>query len=261
MRALLRILEEKGHAQARDAGHALRLPAVGAARERAQLCPDAHRPNVFRRLGGASGRGAGRFGIAVGRRPDAAVGADRSGAGKKDGNGPRTRSLARRRSSSPPSLDRRAPSPRGAVDASSRLALRDRHRLARADPHRARTDHHGSNCSRGSRGSKGLVLNAVPSVPAVPTARQPWNAEPLERSGTDLGTIGTVGTVGIVGWFLFCWVLSGLSVWRGSRPAPESWINEARAIGQPHRTEDTGRGETVAEGRQVRTSRACFRRW
>jgi hypothetical protein len=33
-------------------------------------------------------------------------------------------------------------------------------------------------------------------------------------------------------WFLFCWFLSGLSVWRGSKPAPEAWINEARAIGQ-----------------------------
>jgi hypothetical protein len=31
---------------------------------------------------------------------------------------------------------------------------------------------------------------------------------------------------------LFCWILSGLSVWRGSRPAPESWTNEARGIGQ-----------------------------
>jgi len=33
-------------------------------------------------------------------------------------------------------------------------------------------------------------------------------------------------------WFPFCWLLSGLAVWRGSRPAPESWSNEARVIGQ-----------------------------
>ena len=27
-----------------------------------------------------------------------------------------------------------------------------------------------------------------------------------------------------LGWFLFCWLLSGFSVWRGSRPAPPEWI-------------------------------------
>ena len=53
-----------------------------------------------------------------------------------------------------------------------------------------------------------------------------------DASGTSgtLGTVGTAGSGAVLGWFLFCWVLSGLSVWRGSRPAPESWINEARAI-------------------------------
>jgi len=76
-----------------------------------------------------------------------------------------------------------------------------------------------------------LVFQKVSSVTAVPTA-----APTVERgtAGTiwypTLGTIGTVGTLGTFGWFLFCWVLSGLSVWRGSRPAPESWNNEARVI-------------------------------
>ncbi len=75
------------------------------------------------------------------------------------------------------------------------------------------------------------MFQQVPSVPLVPTA------EPTVERGTTgtiwyptLGTIGTVGTIGTLGWFLFCWVLSGLSVWRGSRPAPESWNNEARVI-------------------------------
>ena len=78
-----------------------------------------------------------------------------------------------------------------------------------------------------------VVFQEVPSVTAVPTA-----ARTVERgtAGTvwypALGTIGTVGTIGTIGWFLLCWVLSGLSVWRGSRPAPESWNNEARDIGR-----------------------------
>lgn len=79
-----------------------------------------------------------------------------------------------------------------------------------------------------------VVFQAVPSVTGVPTAA------PSVEHGTagtiwyptlgTLGTIGTVGTIGLVGWFLFCWLLSGLSVWRGSQPAPESWNNEARVI-------------------------------
>lgn len=86
----------------------------------------------------------------------------------------------------------------------------------------------------------------VPIVPEVPEAvfHQVANvpvvsaANPTLESGTSgtawnpaLGTIGTIGTVGTIGWFLFCWVLSGLSVWRGSRPAPERWNNDARVIG------------------------------
>lgn len=45
-----------------------------------------------------------------------------------------------------------------------------------------------------------------------------------------LGTIGTLGTAATASWFLFCWLLSGLTVWRGSRPAPEAWVNEARVL-------------------------------
>ena len=72
----------------------------------------------------------------------------------------------------------------------------------------------------------------VPMVPRATSTLEPgtsgttWNP----TLGT-LGTLGTVGTLGVLGWFSFGWVLSGLSVWRGSRSAPESWTNEARAIG------------------------------
>jgi beta-lactamase regulating signal transducer with metallopeptidase domain len=45
-----------------------------------------------------------------------------------------------------------------------------------------------------------------------------------------LGTVGTLGTAVVGGWFVLCWLLSGVSVWRGSRPAPEAWVNEARLI-------------------------------
>jgi len=77
------------------------------------------------------------------------------------------------------------------------------------------------------------VFERVPGVPPVPTAAPTVEHE---TAGTiwypTLGTIGTIGTIGTLGWFLFCWVLSGLSVWRGSKPAPEIWNNEARVIAQ-----------------------------
>ena len=72
---------------------------------------------------------------------------------------------------------------------------------------------------------RGFVLNAVPA--AIEPGTQQNDA--AGTSGT-LGTVGTAGSAAVLGWFLFCWVLSGLSVWRGSRPAPESWVNEARVI-------------------------------
>ena len=79
-----------------------------------------------------------------------------------------------------------------------------------------------------------VLFQEVPGVAAVPTAAPTVE---LGSAGTiryqalgTLGTIGTAGTIGLVGWFLFCWLLSGLSVWRGSRPAPEDWNNEARVI-------------------------------
>ena len=75
-----------------------------------------------------------------------------------------------------------------------------------------------------------VVFQEVARVPMVPTA------EPTLEQGTvwnpTLGTVGTLGTLGTLAWFLFCWALSGVTVWRGSRPAPEQWVLEARSIGR-----------------------------
>ena len=46
----------------------------------------------------------------------------------------------------------------------------------------------------------------------------------------NLETLGTLGTVLVSLWVLCCWLLSGLSVWRGSTAAPEAWLNDARMI-------------------------------
>ena len=71
---------------------------------------------------------------------------------------------------------------------------------------------------------KGIVLNAVSG-----------SAEPATQQNDAFGTVGTIGTIGtaaVLSWFVFCWLLSGLSVWRGSTAAPEIWLAEARSLGQ-----------------------------
>ena len=71
----------------------------------------------------------------------------------------------------------------------------------------------------------------VPGVPAVATAViNPEPGTPGTPWNTTLGTIGTAGTLGTFAWFGFCWLLSGVAVWRGSKPAPESWLSDARMI-------------------------------
>jgi beta-lactamase regulating signal transducer with metallopeptidase domain len=87
----------------------------------------------------------------------------------------------------------------------------------------------------------------VPKVPGVPevsfSSAVPEVAVRIDpQRGTQqnqtfetfetLGTLGTLGTAAVGGWFVLCWLLSGLSVWRGSTPAPESWVHEARLIGR-----------------------------
>ena len=85
-----------------------------------------------------------------------------------------------------------------------------------------------------------IPVPGVPGVPGVPEVQTQHvsnvptvsDSEPIETLGT-LGTLGTYGTLGTwftLAWFGFCWTLSGLSVWRGSRPAPEMWIGEARML-------------------------------
>ena len=78
------------------------------------------------------------------------------------------------------------------------------------------------------------IVPAVPEVPragfstAVTTVQY---TEPLQNDAlVTLGTIGTLGTGAVLGWFLLCWVLSGLSVWRGSKTAPIEWWSEAEKL-------------------------------
>ena len=181
----------KGPREARDAGHALRLPAVGAARERPPLRADAHRQNVFRRLRGAGGRGAGGFRIVVGRRADAAVGADRSRTERRtvmdlELDRSHVGGPARRRSDRRAAASRGSPSTRHLV---WHFAIVDR--PARAVPRSARADDHGSSGSRSSRGSKGLRSECGSEFSAD---RRTWNRGTQQNDA--FGTLGTIGTVG-----------------------------------------------------------------
>ena len=85
------------------------------------------------------------------------------------------------------------------------------------------------------------IIPNVPSVPRVPEVPRVeflavttvLNTEPLQNTalGT-LGIIGTLGTLSVLSWFTFCWLLSGLSVWRGSKVAPKEWSAEAEKLGR-----------------------------
>lgn len=68
---------------------------------------------------------------------------------------------------------------------------------------------------------------AVPNVPVV-ISMEPGTQQNLTFE--TLGRIGTFGTVMLGSWFVICWLLSGVSVWRGSQRAPDSWVSEARVI-------------------------------
>jgi beta-lactamase regulating signal transducer with metallopeptidase domain len=80
------------------------------------------------------------------------------------------------------------------------------------------------------------ILPNVPGVPGVPhvpevvfspaVATVPAIENPATLQNNVLGTLGTLGTLL---WFLICWLLSGLSVWR-SRPAAIEWKSEAEKI-------------------------------
>jgi bla regulator protein blaR1 len=84
---------------------------------------------------------------------------------------------------------------------------------------------------------KGIVLNAVPGSNGSIAEPRTVGTQQNDALGTPetLGTFGTVmsiGSLAVAAWFLFCWVLSGVAVWRGSKPAPERWLNEAKVIAQ-----------------------------
>jgi beta-lactamase regulating signal transducer with metallopeptidase domain len=75
----------------------------------------------------------------------------------------------------------------------------------------------------------------APAGPTIPTAQGVPTISALSGveqsvSSFSISEVLTTGTVAVGSWFLFCWLLSGLSVWRGSTPAPEAWANEARVI-------------------------------
>ncbi|HUQ86095.1 MAG TPA: M56 family metallopeptidase [Vicinamibacterales bacterium] len=81
-----------------------------------------------------------------------------------------------------------------------------------------------------------ITVPGVPVVPEVPKGivlMVPGSSEPATQQNNALGTFATIGTVGtgaVMFWFALCWIFSGVSVLRGSRPAPEQWLNEARMI-------------------------------
>ena len=84
-----------------------------------------------------------------------------------------------------------------------------------------------------------FIVPMVPTVtkaPEVPVGQTPGDSgrgTPGTLGTNPLGslsTIGTLGTLSVGSWFLLCWCLSGLSVTRGSRPAPGEWVSEARNV-------------------------------
>jgi len=79
----------------------------------------------------------------------------------------------------------------------------------------------------------GPVVADVPvaSFDETPLTLLPLNTESGQNSARETAAaIGALGTALTAAWFLLCWLLSGLSVWRGSVAAPEQWLNEARAL-------------------------------
>jgi beta-lactamase regulating signal transducer with metallopeptidase domain len=78
-------------------------------------------------------------------------------------------------------------------------------------------------------------VGVVPEVPEVPLLPGVPEVVVKATSNSGLpgtaGTIGTLGTTGALVWFLFCWLLSGASVWR-SKAAPAEWRDEAQKVGR-----------------------------
>lgn len=84
--------------------------------------------------------------------------------------------------------------------------------------------------------SKVPMVPNVPEVPkvelsrTVPAVRTSLVENSEHREDTALGTLGTFGTGVVLFWFGFCWLLSGLSVWRGSKVAPKEWSADAEKL-------------------------------
>lgn len=83
-------------------------------------------------------------------------------------------------------------------------------------------------------GAKGWVPGPPPTgrmstteADSALVARDPFGTFGTNPVGT-LGRLSTLGTLLVGAWFVLGWLLSGLSVVRGSRPAPGEWLSEAR---------------------------------
>ena len=82
----------------------------------------------------------------------------------------------------------------------------------------------------------GLVPTALTQAPGLlsGTGTRDTGTRDISIDGTNplgtLRTIGTLGTLSVGSWFLLGWCLSGLSVRRGSRPAPREWVSEAQLV-------------------------------
>ncbi len=80
-----------------------------------------------------------------------------------------------------------------------------------------------------------ITVPGVPGVPQVEALVDYTSTAPIRNQST-VGTVGTLGTFGTLGTllvgarFLLGWLLSGLSVVRGSRPAPGEWLSEAHHV-------------------------------
>ena len=79
-----------------------------------------------------------------------------------------------------------------------------------------------------------IVLTAVPrSIEPIidrGTVATPLNNVETARTFEALGTVAMTGSILVGAWFAFCWLLSAISIWRGTKAAPEVWVTEARAI-------------------------------
>lgn len=69
---------------------------------------------------------------------------------------------------------------------------------------------------------------ASPQLAAAAGAGEEF--EPPAPAPIRLRTVALSGSIVVAGWFVLCWLLSGIAVKRGSRPAPAEWLSEVRNV-------------------------------